>query len=62
MEVEYTNSEGKSLCFKHAVKAVLEDDENISVSVLDNINAYDCFCVVCSKEVKEIIEDVENED
>lgn len=41
MEAEFNNLSGEALCFYHAVKAVIEDDEKITASVPDNINSYD---------------------
>lgn len=35
MEVEYSNVRGETLCFTHAVKAVIEDDETVTASVPD---------------------------
>ena len=34
MEIEFNSSSG-ALCFRHAVKAVIEDDENVTASAPD---------------------------
>ena len=41
MEIEFENLAGKTLCFNHAVKAVIEDNEKITARAPDNINSYD---------------------
>lgn len=40
MEIEFENLAGETLCFNHAVKAVIEDDEKITAKVPD-INTHD---------------------
>jgi len=65
MEIEFENSSGETLCFKHAVKAVIEDNENVRATAPDNINSYDMggtgylggVCVKCFPEEPEEDED-----
>jgi len=57
MEIFLKNSDGKQICFNHAVKAVMEDDEHITMESFDD---RDCGasgawwlygrCVECEKE------------
>ena len=41
MEIEFNNLSREPLCFYHAVKAVMEDNEKVSASAPDNVNSYD---------------------
>lgn len=50
MNIDYYNENGNTLCFKHAVKAVIEDDETITPCVDDTDpgeTGYFSFCVEC---------------
>lgn len=54
MSIEYQNEHGEALCFKHAVKAVIETNENITASVGATGDPYDSgdysFCYECANE------------
>lgn len=67
MEIEFENSHGETLCFNHAVKAVIEDNEIITASVPDNINSYDMggtgyLGAVCCRCYPEVDEEIEEDD
>ncbi len=36
MEIFLENSEGKQVCFRHAVKAVMKNDESFSIKSFDD--------------------------
>jgi hypothetical protein len=54
MSIDYQNEKGETLCFRHAVKAAIEKDEHITVSVAAQEGPYESggysFCRECSKE------------
>lgn len=53
MEIEYVDSQGNTLCFKHAVKKVIDNDEDIRVSVdTSDPGESGCYslCVECYKD------------
>lgn len=56
-EVEFNGHDGRPLCFKHAVKMIVEKDEDITISLADLIsdeNDYTGYlgqtCVECYPE------------
>ena len=61
MKIEFENSNGETLCFHHAVKAVVEDNENVRAVAFDNSNPYDMggtgylggVCIKCFPEEPE---------
>jgi len=64
MQVYYENVRGETLCFNHAVKAVVEDDEKITAYVDDvSNNGYDSMvgcvgvCIKCFPEEEELEEE-----
>jgi len=68
MEVYFENLNGETLCFNHAVKAVIEDNEEITAHAPDNINSYDMgdsgylggVCIKCFPPT--VFEDEEEDD
>lgn len=52
MNIDYSDSNG-CLCFRHAAKAVMENDEHISTNIDESDpgeSGYFSFCYKCSKE------------
>lgn len=64
MEVYFENLDGETLCFNHAVKAVIEDGETINAYAPDDVN-YDMggtgylggVCCKCFPEEEELGEE-----
>lgn len=56
MGVRIINSKCETLCFNHAVKAVVDDNEKIDLETYDEGDAGESgfwwcgICVICSKE------------
>ena len=54
MSIEYQNEKGETLCFRHAVKAVIEKDESITASVGAKTDPYESggfsYCIECAIE------------
>ena len=44
MIVSLSDSDGNELCFNHAVKAVMKDNENISINVTDDSDCGESGC------------------
>lgn len=59
MGVRIINLDCETLCFNHAVKAVMNDDEKIDLEIYDEGDAGESgfwwcsVCVVCAKEYEE---------
>ena len=53
MEIEYADSQGNSLCFRHAVKKAIENNEDIRATIDESDpgeSGWFSFCMECSKE------------
>lgn len=61
-EVWFENNEYSILCFKHAVKEVIENNSSVkSFSIEQDTNDYSGYLPVCQKCLKEYEEKIEED-